>query len=312
MSAIMITGRPTVVPPQSGFVTPPAPASRSFVKRHAVLSFYLLAFAISWIGMLVVIGGPGNFPGTGTQVERLFLPAIVAWLAGPSIASIVMTGLVEGRAGYRTLVARLLKWRVSWRWYAVALLGAPLIYVATAGVLSLTSAEFAPGILVTGDRSGLLLAGLAYGLLGGGFLEELGWTGFAVPRLRQRYGVLLTGLFVGLLWGAYHFSIIYWSGGHTGALGVAILLLQLFAWLPAYRILMVWVYDRTESLLLAMLMHASLTAGMLILQPLAMAGVTLLVWLIAFAAACWGVVAIVAAASGGVDAVSRARSLPAV
>ena len=126
------------------------------------------------------------------------------------------------------------------------------------------------------------------------------WAGRAspCPELRQRYSVLRTGLLVGLLWGAYHFSIIYWSGSHPGALGLAILLLQLFAWLPAYRILMVWVYDRTESLLVAMLMHASLTAGMLILQPLAMAGMTLLVWLLAFAAAWWVVVAVVAAANG--------------
>ena len=105
---------------------------------------------------------------------------------------------------------------------------------------------------------------------------------------------LRTGLVVGLLWGAYHFSVIVWSGSHSGALGLAILLAQLFAWLPAYRVLMVWVYDRTESLLVAMLMHASLTAGMLILQPLAMAGVVLLEWLLAFAVAWWLVVAVVA------------------
>jgi len=246
--------------------------------------------------MLVVIGGPANFPGTSAQVEKLFLPAIVAWLAGPSIACLVITGVVDGKPGYRRLVARLLTWRVGVRWYALALLGAPLMYVAVAFALSLTAATFLPGILITSDRSALLVMGLAYGLVGGGFLEELGWTGFVVPRLRQRYSVLRTGLFVGLLWGAYHFSIIFWSGSHSGALGLAILLAQLFAWLPAYRVLMVWVYDRTQSLLVAMLMHASLTAGMLILQPLAMAEATLLLWLIAFSAAWWAVVAVLAVA----------------
>jgi membrane protease YdiL (CAAX protease family) len=199
-----------------------------------------------------------------------------------------MTGLVHGKAGYRELLARLFRWRVGARWYAVALLAAPLVYVALAFALSLTSAEWLPGIIITSDRSALLVMGLAYGLLGGGFLEELGWTGFAVPTLRQRYGVLRAGLIAGLLWGAYHFSVIVWSGNHSGALGLVILLTQLFAWLPAYRVLMVWVYDRTESLPLAMLMHASATAGMLILQPLDMAGGRLLVWLLAFAATWWG------------------------
>jgi membrane protease YdiL (CAAX protease family) len=265
------------------------------VKRHPVLLFYALAFAISWAGIFLVIGGPGNFPGNPERVEKLFLPVMLAWLAGPSVASVVVTGLVDGRSGYRELLTRLTRWRIAGRWYAMALLTAPLVYLGTAFVLSLTSPGFVPGIVTTGDKAALLLMGLAYGLVGGGFLEELGWTGFAVPRLRQRHGAVGTALIVGFLWGAYHFSVIFWAaGGVSGALGLAVLFMQLFAWLPAYRVLMVWVYDRTESLLLAMLMHASLTAGMLILQPAAiMAGASLLTWLIAFASAWWLLVATV-------------------
>ena len=134
-------------------------AARNLIKRHPVLAFYVLAFAISWAGMLLVIGGPGNFPGTSAQVERLFLSVMLAWLAGPSVASIVVTGFVDGKAGYRKLLARLLRWRVGARWYAVALLAAPLMYVALAFALSLTSAEFLPGILVTSDRSALAADG---------------------------------------------------------------------------------------------------------------------------------------------------------
>jgi membrane protease YdiL (CAAX protease family) len=301
-ASTMITEPSTGAPPSPQLSTrqvPALPPPRNFIKRHPVLTFYVLAFAISWVGMLLVIGGPGNFPGASAQVEKLFLSVMLTWLAGPSVASIVVTGLVDGRAGYRELLAHLLRWRVGARWYALALFAAPLMYVALAFALSLRSADFLPGILITSDRSALLVMGFAYGLLGGGFLEELGWTGFAVPRLRQRYSAVQTGLVVGLLWGAYHFSVIFWSGSHAGALGLTILLAQLFAWLPAYRVLMVWVYDRTASLLVAMLMHASLTAGMLILQPLAMAEVTLLIWLLAFAAAWWLVVAVVAVAHGG-------------
>ena len=140
---------------------------------------------------------------------------------GPSVAGLLVTGLVDGRAGLRELLSRLLRWRVGARWYAVALLTAPLVYVAMSFALSLTSRAFLPGILTTSDTAALLLLGLAYGLLGGGFCEELGWTGFAVPRLRQRYGVLTTGLIVGVLWGAYHFSVIYWSSSPSGALPLA-------------------------------------------------------------------------------------------
>src|SRR4051812_12498052 len=271
----------------------------AFIKRHPVLTFYVLAFAIAWGGILIVVGGPGGYPGTPEQVARLFLVVMLAWFAGPSVASLLLTGLIDGRAGLRELRARLLKWRVGGRWYAVALLTAPLVYVAISFTLSLTSRAFLPNILTTSDKAALLLMGLAYGLLGGGFCEELGWTGFAVPRLRQRYGVLTTGLIVGMLWGAYHFSVIYWSSSPSGALPLAILLAQLFAWLPAFRVLMVWVYDRTGSLLVAMLMHASLSSGMLILTPTAIAGVPLLTWLLVLATALWAVIAVVAVVNAG-------------
>jgi len=116
--------------------------------------------------------------------------------------------------------------------------------------------------------------------------------------MRLRYGVLGTGLFVGALWGAYHFSVVYWASSPSGATPLAILLASLFAWLPAYRVLMVWVYDRTESLLLAMLMHASLVASMFILQPLA-TGEAQLTYLLVLAAALWIVVGAVAVANHG-------------
>jgi membrane protease YdiL (CAAX protease family) len=310
----MIKDSPLVAPAAgSATASPPAPAAPdtagaepvAAIQRHQLLAFYILAFAISWVGIFLVIGGPANFPGTPEHIAQRFLLVMLAWLAGPSIASMVMTGVVSGRAGYRELFARLTRWRVCVRWYAVALLTAPLVYVGLCLALStFVSPDFASAIFITADKASLLLMGLAYGILGGGLLEELGWTGFAVPRFRQRRRILTTGVLVGVLWGAYHFSVIYWatSPQPSGVLGMAILFLQLFAWLPAYRVLMVWVYDRTQSLLLAMLMHGSLTAGMLILQPqepLAMVGTNLLTWLLAFTAVWWLIVAAVGLATRG-------------
>jgi hypothetical protein len=93
----------------------------AFIKKNPMLTYFALAFAISWGGILLIVGGPGGIPGTPEQVERLFLVVMLAWFAGPSAASILLTGLVSGRAGYRELLARLLRWRVGARWYAVAL-----------------------------------------------------------------------------------------------------------------------------------------------------------------------------------------------
>jgi hypothetical protein len=63
--------------------------------------------------------------------------------------------------------------------------------------------------------------------------------------------------------------------------------------LPAFRVLMVWVYDRTESLFLGMLMDVSLTATTLILTP-DVTGVDLLAYGLAFAAVAWVVIAVAA------------------
>ena len=122
-----------------------------------------------------------------------------------------------------------------------------------------------------------------------------------MPELRRRYGVLTTGLIVGVLWGAWHFLVVVWGiGSSSGAIPLALFVpLDLFSFLPAYRVLMVWVYDRTGSLLVAMLMHASLTASAVILGPLALSGGPLLTYELALAAALWVVVAAVAATNRG-------------
>jgi len=270
----------------------------AFINSHPLLVYYALAFAISWGGFLMVVG-PGGFPGTQEQLETL-LP-FVAWamLAGPSVAGILMTALVHGRAGLRELLSRLLRWRVGARWYAVALLTAPLLAAAVLFALSLSSPIF-----TTDDKGTVLLVGIAAGLTT--VFEELGWTGFATPTLlRLRHGVLSTGLIVGLLWGAWHLLQISWvSSSYSAALPLALFLpLYLFcavAQLTAYRVLMVWVYERTNgSLLVATLMHASLTASTIfIFTPLA-TGVAFLTYILVLAAALWVVVGAVALAQGG-------------
>jgi len=215
-----------------------------------------------------------------------------------------LTGLVSGRAGLRELLSRLLKWRVGARWYAVALLTAPILMTTILIALSLLSPEFLPAIVTTDDKTSPLLVGIAVGL-GGGFVEELGWTGFAIPRLRRRHGVLATGLIVGFLWATWHLLQGVWtSGAYSGAVPPSIFVTVNFfsTYLIPYRVLMVWVYDRTESLLVAMLMHASLIASSISgfgVVPPAISGVPFLTLFLVFTAVLWVVVAAVAVANGG-------------
>jgi membrane protease YdiL (CAAX protease family) len=272
---------------------------KAFIKRHSVLTFYAVVFLISWGGFLIAVG-----PTTRLEVVEIPPVAILSMVAGPVVAGIFLTGLVYGRAGFREFRSRLFRWRVGARWYAVALLPAPLVVAAVTFALSLASPVFLPGIVRTDDKVAYLLFNLAVGLAAG-FLEEIGWTGFAVPALRRRYAVFVTGLIAGVLWGAWHYlGNVAAAETVRGTLSLSVFLpLILFNLLVGsllpFRVLMVWVYDRTESLLVAMLMHVSLTASIRILTPVGNQGVPLFIYDFVLTAALWVVVAAVAVANGG-------------
>jgi uncharacterized protein len=284
---------------------------RRYVERHPVATYFVLTFTISWGGILLlaalfgtdILANPGGGPDGEGGTGMLYALVLLTWFAGPSLSSLLLTGFLDGKAGLRALRSRLFRWRVDARWYALSLLGAPLLVLAVLLVLTFYSPAFRPGIFLTHDKAALLLFGIAWGLVGGGFLEELGWTGFAVPRLRQNHGVLATALIVGAAWGALHFILVGWgsasmAGEHAAVVYALAILCFYLASLPAYRVLMVRVHDRTGSLLVAMLMHASLSASMIIFQPPA-TGAAFLTWNFALAAVLWSIVA--------ADAVLRRR-----
>lgn len=272
---------------------------KDFIKRWPVLTYFALTFAISWGGILLVIGGPSAIPTPSEEAMKLLPIAILIMVAGPSLAGILLTGLVCGRAGFREFGSRLVKFRVPAHWYAVAVLTAPLLVAVILFAFSRTSSMFIPDIVTVGDKVALLISGIAAGLTAGIF-EELGWTGFAVPQLRQRYGILATGLIVGSVWGIWHFLVTFWGNGDpSGGFALDLLLPPLIFYigvLPAYRVLLVWVYDHTESLPVVMLMHASLTANTNFILSPPVTGVPFMVYYLVLAAAMWAVVAAVAVA----------------
>ena len=268
---------------------------KALITKHPVLTYFVLTFAISWGGVLLIIGDPAG-TSVKAQDNPLFPLALLAMVAGPSVTGVLLTGLIDGRHGLHVLGSRLRKCRVATHWYAVALLAAPMVAAALTLTLSRFSSEFLPALVVADDRIAVLLLGLGVGITAGLF-EELGWTGFAIPRLKLRHGVLATGLIVGLLWSAWHVLVVVWGiGERAGTMPLALfVVVDGLAGLPAFRVLMVLVYDRTESLFLAMLMHVSLTATILILTPQT-TGIRLVAYGLAFAMAIWLIIAGVSAA----------------
>src|SRR5210317_1136656 len=102
---------------------------KNFIKRHPVLIYFMLTFAFTW-GCMAVAVYPDGFPITEEQFETAGALVYVAMLVGPSGAGILLTGFLYGRTGFRQLLSCLIKWRVDARWYAIALLTAPLMIVA--------------------------------------------------------------------------------------------------------------------------------------------------------------------------------------
>jgi uncharacterized protein len=268
------------------------------VKKYPVLSYFLFTFLISWGAILVLIAVNG-MPITVAEAQAQLPLAIMTFLLGPFISGLVMIGLVHGRSGYRDLWSRMIKWRVSLVWYIIALLLAPVVFVSTHFVLSLFSPVYLPGFITAPDGYSLIFLGIMSGIVVG-ILEEVGWSGFAIPEMRQRYSPVMTGLIVGVIWGAWHImSNDIWAiktySGEIPVVHYAILsgLSFLIGQLPPFRIFMVWAYEHTGSLFLMMIMHFSLTACSITFSPTEMTGWEVFIYSLSVAVVFWVIATVV-------------------
>lgn len=171
---------------------------KNWLRSHPLLTYYVMVFAISW-GSILILAGPGGIVSSSADPTGLTQFVYLAALAGPSIAGIVVTGLMLRREGLHALLAGVLRWWVDARWYLLALLTAPLLMAAIVFMLSLEFPGFVPAIVTTDGRVGLLISGIVLGLAVS-FFEEIGRTEFAAAEFRKRHGILPTGLIMGVIW----------------------------------------------------------------------------------------------------------------
>ncbi|ESQ73714.1 hypothetical protein ABAC402_17770 [Asticcacaulis sp. AC402] len=241
-----------------------------------MLFYFAMAFGISWSGILVIVETTGFTIAAPTPLATgLFF---VAMLLGPSIGGLAIIRLVDGRAGLLELRARLFNWQLGAGWYAVALLAAPICLVT---VLLLFSFFVSPTFFPKFQWPLLVV-----GLIAGSF-EEIGWTGFATPRLLARHGIGRSGLQLGLVWALWHLLVVYlFTLGAMGEAWIWSFAIVYLATLTPYRILMTWVYAHTRSVMLAVLMHASYTGWLLVVFP-ATSSSQSLAWQAGFAATLW-------------------------
>jgi uncharacterized protein len=181
---------------------------------------------------------------------------------GPTVAALIVTGMIEGRAGVVRLLKRFIQWRVRPRWYLVALGINLLIWLLAYAAL------MGPELLVAAVSHWSLLLSTFLPLVGFGIIlpsiaEEPGWRGFALPRLQQRHGPVVASLILGSLHGLWHLPAL--MAMNFGPLPLAnyvpFMLTAAFA-----TVIYTWVYNHTGgSILIAILLHAAsnATAGWL-------------------------------------------------
>ena len=143
-----------------------------------------------------------------------------------------------------------------------------------------------------------LALGIVVGLLAG-FGEEIGWTGYAYPRMKNRYGALSAAVYLGLLWSTWHLVADYTTTSATlGVYWLPHFLAFMTISMTAMRVLISWVYCNTRSVLLAQIMHASSTGFLAVLGPVALSPADDTQWYAVYGAVLWLAVVFVIARYG--------------
>lgn len=225
----------------------------AFVAGRDVVSFFVLTLVLSWA--LWVPGAMGII-NYGALVSGI----VVAGGFGPLVAAAIITWLAGG--SLRTWAGQVLRWRVGVWWYLAAV-GIPLVVVtASAGVYVTLGNPIGQSDVL--QQIPIYALPLIHGLsmvsvfLVGGGQEELGWRGFALPRLLEHVNAVTASLVIGAVWAVWHLPLFMLEGSSQfGGEFLPYLLVLL-----ALSILFTWLYRGTGgSVLLVMILHASYNAS---------------------------------------------------
>jgi membrane protease YdiL (CAAX protease family) len=171
------------------------------------------------------------------------------------------------------------------RWYAMLLIPPALILTVLGCLKMFVSPVYSPNFF---------LLGLLFGVPAG-FLEEIGWMGYAFPKMQSGDNVLVPGIRLGLLWSLWHLPVINYLGTATPHGGFWLPFFLVFAGaMTAMRVLMCWMYTKTKSVLLAQAMHISSTGSLVIFSAPRVTAWQEVIWYGVYGIALWIVVALVA------------------
>jgi uncharacterized protein len=228
--------------------TPSAPTTTT--TRAFPLKYFVLAFAFTW-----ALWVPAALEARGL-ISPLPVPATFLGAFGPMVAAIVVTALEGGRAGLRSLLSRIVRWRVAPVWYGVAILG-PLVITLGAIALHVVLGGQPPSLgLMIGALPTLVIT-VVYMTITVALGEEVGWRGYALPALQARYSALLSSLILGVLWALWHLPVFFNPETLYSNLPFSLWL----AYAVPLAVIITWLFNSAGgSVLMAIVFHAVINA----------------------------------------------------
>ena len=256
------------------------------IARHPVAGYFFATFAISWT-LALAVASPALFRG-GPLPKMAGLMMFPAMLLGPSSMGIAFSRIIGGASGSQELFSQMRRIRLG-RWYMGLLLPPSLILIVLLILKTCVSETYAPN---------RFFIGIAFGAIAG-FLEEIGWMGFAFRALSERRSALSAAILIGFLWGCWHLPVIDFLGTATphGSYLFPYFLVFIAA-MTAVRVFIAWLYANTRSVFLAQLMHVSSTGSLVALSPPAVTARQEVIWYGIYAGILWLVVALVVCKTG--------------
>lgn len=214
-----------------------------------LLTFFAATYLLSWI-CFITGGILLRDASVATGFARLSGPLFLLGAIMPSLVALAQTAQVDGSPGMQALLRRILRWRVRARWYVFAIAYMAVIKLAVALVHRIITGVW-PRF---GQEPWFLMVAaiIAWTWVQAG--EEIGWRGYALPRLAARIGLARASLVLGVIWACWHLPFFFMPDVDKSGQSFPLYLLQV----TALSVAAAWLYWRTDgSLLLVMLMHAA-------------------------------------------------------
>jgi len=222
-------------------------------KRHSLILYFIIAFAFSWTIYLSLVAVKHGWTDAPIPYSLHYLASF-----GPTLAALIVTALTAGKEGLRELWSRMIKWRVRWGYAVFAVFSPIVFFILAALIIRIIKGEWLD-VRLLGQANYMPYLGwgvLPLWLITFGFGEEIGWRGFALPRLQKTMSVQRATLTLALIWSLWHMPAFFYLDTIENLGGLMII--------PGFMIgvlfgavLLTWLYNGTGgSILMVAVWHA--------------------------------------------------------